>query len=619
MRLGTKTFIKIIASICFILVIAALLVIRNSPATGYESSIYRATPSLAWWFLIFSLLGGIGIVVHQVYHKKTDESRTWLIGLLLILISYTTVLSLYVMRGYMLWGRDDVLWHLRTTWDVIATGHVYGENYYPIAHIFTAQLSQILNIDAIVLFKYLPVLFALFYVAFIYLLARYVLPGRGQVLLATVVGLALIHTWYIGFGTSILSILMLPLAFYIGLRIMSVSKPPYSRAFLMLFIILIFLYPPFHMQPAIAIVFFIATIWIFPRIYLKLSRNPGEITTNYSGRNANTSIFGFVWWAMWISSFGIFATFIRNVRDLFVEHGTTPLELIGQDLSRTMGYGYDVSTVLDGFTRVYGSTLLLIIMALAAFPLITKKLSARKELIDLYSLYGPLLLFTLVIIGLFVSQNIFGPGRFFVYVIILCTVFTGFILYEIIARAQSLSQRHSLARLLPLAVVLVLGLVSVLGVFGVYPSPYTYSLSQQVTESELNGADFSLSHNDTSIKLVDYYPVGMRSFWYLMAGEDEKRSLGASRLIWEPSIPYHFGYDSNSYFGSSYNEDRYMVVNTRFRKLYTDVFPDMAGQRFLTSDFLRLEDDFSLDKVYTNGELDSWYVHGLGTTSSSLR
>ena len=94
--------------------IGALFVARNSPAVAYETSIYTATPLIVWGVLILNALCGIGIVVHQVYTKRYKESKLWLLGLLLVLLSFITVLSLWIIRGYYLWSDGDPLLHLQT-------------------------------------------------------------------------------------------------------------------------------------------------------------------------------------------------------------------------------------------------------------------------------------------------------------------------------------------------------------------------------------------------------------------------------------------------------------------------------------------------------------------------
>jgi len=365
-----------------------------------------------------------------------------------------------------------------------------------------------------------------------------------------------------------------------------------------------------------SIFIFMVTIWILPKIYWRLRRSPAEVTTSYPKWSTTTPTLLFIWWFTWVSSFGIFVAFVRNVRDMLTEKGVTPLEHLVQEPS-TLKYGYYVYDLIDGFFRVYGSTLLYIIIALIAFPIISRKLSARADLNNLYSLYGPLAAFALGTMVLYVAQSTFGPTRGFAYIIIICTFFVGFILHEMVGKAQSSSQGHGFSKPILVAVVFILCLVSVAGIYKVYPSPYVYALSQQIAQNEVKGMDFVYQHRDINIRMLDYYSVGIRSFQYLLEGENEGRSGGDTQLKWEANIPYHFDYESYPYLGALYSEDKYMIVNNRFRLQYVEVYPVMAEQRFLPSDFEKLEHDFSLDKVYTNGELDVWRVHGMATPIST--
>ena len=62
--------VKAMAIISFLLIIPALILIKNNPATGYEVSIYVSTTPLVWLFLIGSTIGGISIIVHQAFSKE---------------------------------------------------------------------------------------------------------------------------------------------------------------------------------------------------------------------------------------------------------------------------------------------------------------------------------------------------------------------------------------------------------------------------------------------------------------------------------------------------------------------------------------------------------------------
>ena len=611
MRIQASTVIKITTCVSCVLVIAALLIAWNSPATGYESSIYRSTPGPVWILLILSLVCGLGIIIHQVYHGHIEKSRAWLLGLLLILLCYTIVLSMHIIRGYLLWGRGDVLWHLGTTRDVIQTGHVFPSNYYPVSHILVAQLSLVSGVDAIEFFRLLPVFFSVLFVVFSYCLARLVLPGKGQVILATVASTVFVHRWYVAFGTSNLAIMMLPLAFFIVLKFTSSSDFRNRVAVTILLFIIVLVYPPFHMQPALSIFIFIVTIPLFPALYRWLTKAPDELFPASPRWRTIVPVFIMVWWLAWVSSFPIYDSFSKNIYTLLIAPGTTPLQSMVSNLSNAVQMGYGTFDVINGFVRVYGNTLLYLILAVIAFPVITKQLSKRPNLIRLYSFYGPMMIFVLLMIGLFVVQNFFSPNRVLVYVIILCIMFVGFMLSELFDLARTSWRGTIVSRyVLPIGVTAFLSLISVIGIFMVYDSPDTYNLGQQVTNSEASTMEYLVRSTDKSMPIIDYYSVGMEDYWYLMPGNGTPRSIWNSPLTWTTNLRFHFGYDKEPSLGASISGNKYMLINDRFREQYVEVFPEVAEQRFLPNDFQKLEGDFTLDKVYTNGGVDCWFIHG---------
>jgi len=75
-------------------------------------------------------------------------------------------------------------------------------------------------------------------------------------------------------------------------------------------------------------------------------------------------------------------------------------------------------------------------------------------------------------------------------------------------------------------------------------------------------------------------------------------------------LPYHFGYDKNTNLGAYYDQNLYLILDQADRALYRDVYPEMATIRFESQDFAQLEKDSSLDKLYCNGGLVTYYMHG---------
>jgi hypothetical protein len=84
-----QRFQKVTLIFLFFLLSVALIITWNTPATGYESSIYRSTPLILWVSLIASVIVGITLVVVSIAKNELEQNSLWKIGFLLVFLSYT--------------------------------------------------------------------------------------------------------------------------------------------------------------------------------------------------------------------------------------------------------------------------------------------------------------------------------------------------------------------------------------------------------------------------------------------------------------------------------------------------------------------------------------------------
>jgi len=596
--------IKIIASICFALLAVALLVISNSPATEYEPSIYEATPLVVWGCLIFSIACGIGIVVHQVYSRR-EGNNLWIIGLALILLSTTIILSLHILRGYALFAiTGDPGSHLGFSQDVITLGHASKDSIYPITHIYLAQLSLVTGTTPTVWLKWLPVLFALLYMIFIYFLARSVLPNKGQVLLATVAGTALISGWYLNLTPNHLSNLLFPLVLYLLVR----SFTPGAMSWKLLFLFMVFLIPAFHPIPATALLIVLWTISLPGKLLASFSRGASGFSEYRPRFNAAVSILLLVFTITWLSSFYVWAQTIRNIQRVATEGGPTAFTALMEIVGPGVEHAYSVAWQ---FSLHYTSIIIYIVLALIALFVLWRRRSNGKDTARLWGLYGPIFGIAILIVFLYFTFAMLGPVRLLHYIILMCTIFVGFVLYEFMRRFDS--HHNWRAKVAPLITIVLLLAVSVNGIVKVYGSPYTLAGSSQVTQAEIQGMDYLLHHIDTETP-ISYWGVTVHRFYDFLLTPDEKTQFYMPRFKKKNRIPHHFGYDKYELIGQCYErfeKSKYMVISRTDRIYFTEMFPEIAHEYFLSEDFVRLENDISIDKLYVNGGFDFWYVRSM--------
>ena len=624
--LRSNRWIKTTVIICLLLLIVAIIDLYNkSPATGYESSIYTAIPPLLWIALLISIVFGLAIIVQQIYTQRHESSNTWALGLLLLLCSYIVLLSLWIIRGYTVWGPGDPLSHLGTIQEVISNGHIDAQNFYPITHIYLAQICQICDLSPILIQKHIPLLFALMSVVFTYLLAKAMLPNsKGATILIAAISIAPIHGWYLNLTPNHLSNLAFPLFLFILVRAFSPGTLPWK----LLFVITILLLPSFHPIPTLAMIAVLAAIWWLPDWTQRhFSKKPREDILPKFSFNTTIIMLLVVWSILWISLFPIWYTTIGQVQSLAGGTGQTHLSALAEDISYTEGHGYSVGLL---FLKKYGAVVLYVILALTALPLLWPRKVPRKvrdqelkkfnkenvsklNYQGLISLYGPLLIFLLVIGLLYTLNIIFGPLRLLVYIVTICTVLTGFTLYHVLERTQRYRPNNYTHKLFPALVVLLLVVVFVSSAIKLYPSRYTLTPNMQVTDSEIDGMDWFLHGKNAHVPIAGLGFSAPERFADLLLTPDERnrrRDLHRS-ISRKAQPPIHFGYDENTNLGESYTEDTFLMLSEKDRLVYQQIFPEIAEIRFLPSDFHNLEQDFSVDALYSNGGFKVYFIHEL--------
>jgi len=600
--------IKIIAIICFILISVALVVAWDTPATGYEPCIFAATPPLLWLSLILSIVCGITIVVHQIYTKEYRKHNLWKLGFLLIFLSYIISISLHIIRGYYMWCMiGDPATHIGWIKEGINAGYIARTNFYPILHIYAAQISQILIIDLISLHKLLPLFFGILYVGFMYQFAKSILPEKGQVILATIASCILLHGWYLNFTPNHHVILLFPMFLFIIVKDFTTHKIEWS----LLLIIMVFLVPLFHQVPTLALLIMLPTLWIPRRVFTLINKD--KDAPQREGRSLSifksTIFFILVVWSItWISGFGVWDATIRNIYTIAAEGGLTHLEALVDKTALAERYGV---SVIEHIFRTMWGTFVFIILTLICIPILWKELHSDKRYIDLFSLYGPFTITGLFIAMLYLLHVGFGPLRILFFLVMISTIFVGFVLYKMIEKIRETKKRS----IHKFALVLIITLTTALFIQGIlitYPSPYSLSSSWQTTESEVRGFDWLFPHRDLDMPITGISIAPSRFSHLLLTAEQQVEQRIPGHIPKDIKVPHRFGYDNYSSLSASFQENIYLIITQRCRSIYVDVLPKLAEIRWIPDDFKRLEHDQGLTMIYTNGEFQIWKINAKG-------
>jgi hypothetical protein len=306
-----------------------------------------------------------------------------------------------------------------------------------------------------------------------------------------------------------------------------------------------------------------------------------------------------IWFIFWISSFPAWDYSVKGLYQVIIAEGgisraSDALNLV----SYAQGYGYDVT---EQILKRLGGPLILGILALLAFPLILKESLKNRAERDLFSLYGPFVLVSVLIPLLYLYNPVFDPIRLVIYAAMLGAAFTAYLLAYLLRSAEKGKNRIG-QRIVSLFALAILAVLFLLGFLNIYPSPYNLTPSYHTTQSEVIGMNYFYAHRDVNISVMCITAApGRFAEAFLTPTERRVQRLPQYMLPDKGLAPWHFGYDSSFSLSDSYAGKTNLLTVQRDTVIYTDYLPDMARFRFTPRDFERLDDDPGVNDLYSNG------------------
>jgi len=601
----TARRVKLLSLLAFNCLWLSLVVeILTAEPSGYEISIYNAFPWYFWLLILTAFAAGVVILVGQAFSSRT--SAYWTLGYLAILISNGLILLLPFLRGYATSRAADVLSHIGYTVDIITSGHLSlagapGENPYPAVHFILAGVYYVTGIGIETLVIIIPVAFTMYYMISIHVLSRAISRSFGSSLLITAFGSVLLfRDQNMLLFPSMQAFQMLPITLFTYYRSkeLETASIGYS-ACLLLLLIATPLINPGEGTLFLALIIVIATL--ADRTYLR--KWPASLSQGRQNAKAITSplnptlILG-VSWFLWFSSFAAFGTIRVIVRWFVYGIGTVTAIQYAQLLGRAnLGPIQFLSLLVSSFGQVI---LYLLVASVLSVHSWRAFLSYRRDLNPRQFAFSTLfpVFFALLLVTFFTNIWL-NFEREMRYAIFAATILGGIGLYSI--------SHQSLKRILPMCVALLILAAGVTGTFNTFPSPIDRSANYQVTQMELTGMSWFLSHRDTRTQIYQLgLPVARFAQALLGVSETQPGILNDTEL----KPPDHFGYGTNGSFSNSVDYPSYFVDSKLTRVFSPSVNPEYESiWKFTPSDFDRLDNkDFGVDTIYSDGEFWVYYV-----------
>ncbi len=130
--------------------------------------------------------------------------------------------------------------------------------------------------------------------------------------------------------------------------------------------------------------------------------------------------------------------------------------------------------------------------------------------------------------------------------------------------------------------------------------------NQQVTTSEFAGMETFFSYRDDTIPILEL-GISQSRFHDAIFG----RSAIKKNVIYGEMVrpPDHFGYGKYASFSDLFESPRYLLLTNLGRNLFLRIYPEFQDAwRFTPEDFDRLNIDRGVHKIYTNGNLDIYFI-----------
>ncbi|WP_226479954.1 DUF6541 family protein [Natrinema amylolyticum] len=589
MNPGRKAYLRVLLLVGTALLSYAALVVATTPqATGYEISIYTAYPTAFWISIVLTIFVGQLLVLEDATSSRI--TGYWKRGYALLVTASGLLLVLPTLRYQYVMGRADTLTFAGGI-DYVTVNHaLQPDNYYPMMHLLAASLSFLTGIEPINIMQAISPIFSIAFLLGVYSLLRYLFPERREF----IVVLPFASLLFVGFShlhvtPYNLSFLLSPIVVLYCLKSQERNAIWSTVAMLVLVFATVF----YHPLTGLLIVGFFAIAQV-------LSKYP-RLSQFVAGRkpvpSVSISLIVLVVLFAWYSRFD---TVILSSASVVTGRGPSQFEHVSTVADRVSPSLIDL---LQSGIASYGMEAIVGSVTLVILGYLGYERYHGRVAVDTYVVW---------LAGIFLVSFAFGAVAFFLDVIFEPLRFTryGLLAGGILVGFGYLSMRRTLRnrrtkQLLTFSMYGFLLILVFLSVFLLFPSPFTGNENLQVTDREIEGMEWALDNENETMPAQDDGVLQHRHIDYQSMGTEPTWEIRER----DTAPPDHFGYDNNSTAGQSYETDTYLRVTELARIENPSLYPNYPENwRHTPSEYQRLENDSTVDHVYTNGEFDNYIV-----------
>ena len=523
---------------------------------------------------------------------------------MIILLSSLIFTLLPYLKGYAFSDGGDNLTHLGFARAIVTTGYFGMDEVYPVTHILIAQLSLITGIELEKLVNFIGPLFYLLFVAFTYLFSREIL-SKPAAILATTASTFLSCYYYSEIFPMGFALTFFPLIFYLYFHNQKVQSVKFTTLLIILVVMMVFFHPVASFALTGALLLMESGRVIYEKLLVK-----EKAPVFFSSSLLMISFYVLVFW-MW-QRFYVWDSTIASIAGWFnSELFTQPMTAVAQDAFSKLGLNL-IGQILVVF-KEYGPILIMFGLSMITILLMIRKMITSKSSINAQVLaYSCFFLPAAAIwlIDYVRPLTELTSGRMIWVMAAILPLLSGVSLKVLGGFPPEsdlkMKKRHFTSVRLA-GIGLIIAASSLLAVFGLYPSPYRYFPFGGISQAAFTGEVWIVQNGSPEKAVITLYNPRTSRIARCSLGN---RANGPPRAKDETEIDYHFGYTSHQTMGQASLDDKYLFLTAANRLLYTEVWPQV--DRLNSNDFVRLENDPTVSRLYSNGEAQNYYITAKG-------
>ncbi|MFD1588327.1 hypothetical protein ACFR9U_15200 [Halorientalis brevis] len=568
----------------------AAVVAHRAPATGYELSLYSATPTLVWLCLAVAFFTSL-------VSSVTTSSR-YLRGSALVLGGATTftVVALPVLRGYYFYGSADPMTHLGWAKD-ISSGVLDPANlFYPGLHTAAVILHETLGYSLRLGILVAILCFTAIFLVFVPLCVRYVTGSERATVVAAFSTFLLLPinniSMFLRAHPFSQTLFFSALVFYLLFKFLTEettgSKLTPIAVILGVASVATVIY---HPQLSVHLLAVFASVTVLQYLY-RLRGTDHAITSHRSMLAHTLLLAGAV--VAWITGRPAFRAQIESI-SLAAQgylRGNPPTPG-----GRVASQGTSITAIGGSLPEMYlklflPTTVFAVLAGVAVLASYTSWINFRSEhdavvRYFVLSVLGVLPLFVLYFAGS-IAEMYFRTFGFIVLLLLIAGAVSLFNVFEGVADRYG-STTFALGFVVLFAVLTPVSLATA------YQSPYIYKANQHVTESQFSGYEATFEYGADGIDVTSLRQSATR---YSDGVEGYQNSGRYDRSISGTNL---------TQLDAAAEKPMYVVLSTYDVQREVNAYREL---RYSRAELNAVENQRGVDRVLTNGDLRLYLVGG---------